>query len=382
VNDHLVSIAINNFNYGRFVGDAIESALAQHYPHVEVIVVDDGSTDDSRRVIDRYRDRVLTLFKENGGMASTHNAAFERAGGDVVIFLDADDTLLPTAAERAARAMTDGVSNVHWPMWVVDAAGRRSHVEPEEPLPEGDLRELVLERGPYSHRVAAMSGNAWSRSFLERALPMPEETFRTAHTDSYLSMLAPLDGAVRVVREPQAHYRIHGRNSWAGESVVAQARWILSTYPALADALVERLRREGVEADRDGWKERNEYYQWLVRTDAAVAEADAVVPPGAAFVLIDDDEWGATSDLNLLPGRTLVPFLVRDGIYWGPPADDEAAVAELEEARGAGSDIFLFPWFTEWWLDHYRGFGEALRAHFPNERRHEHFVSFSARASP
>ncbi len=106
MSDHLVSIAINNFNYGRFVGDAIDSALAQRYPHVEVIVVDDGSTDDSHRVIDRYRDRVVTLFKENGGMASTHNAAFERAGGDVVIFLDADDTLLPTAAERAVDAMT------------------------------------------------------------------------------------------------------------------------------------------------------------------------------------------------------------------------------------------------------------------------------------
>ncbi|HEV3480013.1 MAG TPA: glycosyltransferase [Gaiellaceae bacterium] len=380
--DRLVSIAINNFNYGRFLGDAIESALAQHYPHVEVIVVDDGSTDDSHRVIDRYRDRVVTLFKENGGMASTHNAAFERAEGDVVIFLDADDTLLPTAAERAARAMTADVSNVHWPMWIVDAAGRRSRVEPEEPLPEGDLRPLVLERGPYSHRVAAMSGNAWSRSFLERALPMPEEAFRTTHTDSYLSMLAPLDGEVRVVREPQAHYRIHGRNIWAGEGVIAHARRILSTYPTLADVLVERLRREGAHPNAERWKERNEYYQWLVRTDAAVTEAETVVPPGAAFVLVDDDEWGATSDRNLLPGRTFVPFLVRGGIYWGPPADDEIALAALQHARGAGADIFLFPWFTEWWLDHYRGFAEALRTHFPNERRHEHLVSFAARGGP
>jgi glycosyltransferase involved in cell wall biosynthesis len=378
VSDPLVSIAINNFNYGRFVGDAIESALAQRYPHVEVIVVDDGSTDDSERVIDRYRDRVATLFKENGGMASTHNAAFERTRGDVVIFLDADDTLLPTAADQAARGATAGVSKVHWPMWIVDAEGRRSHVEPDEPLPQGDLRELVLERGPYSHRVAHMSGNAWSRAFLESALPMPEETFRT-HTDSYLSTLAPLEGAVRAVREPQAQYRIHGRNDWASDSVVAHVRRILATYPLLADALVERLRREGVEADCDAWKQRNEYYQWLVRTDAAVAEADAVVPPGAAFVLIDDDEWGATSNPNLLPGRTFVPFLVRGGIYWGPPADDEIALAALEHARGAGTDIFLFPWFTEWWLDHYRGFGEALRTHFPNERHHEHLVSFSRR---
>jgi glycosyltransferase involved in cell wall biosynthesis len=381
VSDHLVSIAINNFNYGRFVGEAIESALAQRYPHVEVIVVDDGSTDDSHRVIDRYRDRVLTVFKENGGMASTHNAAFERARGDVVIFLDADDTLLPTAAERAADGMTAGVSMVHWPMWIVDAEGRRSHVDPDEALPDGDFRELVLERGPYSYRVSVMSANAWSRRFLETALPMPEETFRT-HTDSYLSTLAPLEGAMRVVREPQAQYRIHGRNDWACDSVIAGARRILATYPALVDALVARLARDGVDVDPELWKERNEYYGWLVRTDAAINEAEAVVPRGAAYVLLDDDEWGATSDPNLLPGRRLVPFLVRDGIYWGPPADDEAAVAALEEAHGAGADIFVFPWFTEWWLDEYRGFAEALRALFPNERRHEHLVSFRRLAHP
>ena len=377
MSDHLVSIAINNFNYGRFVGDAIESALAQRHPRVEVIVVDDGSTDHSHRVIDRYRERVTTIFKENGGMASTHNAAFERAGGDVVIFLDADDTLLPTAAEHAAREMTAGVSKVHWPMWIVDAEGHRSHVDPDEALPDGDLRELVLERGPYSHGVSAMSANAWSRRFLETALPMPEETFRSL-TDSYLSTLAPLEGAVRAVREPQAHYRIHGLNDWACDSVIAHARRILATYPLLADALVERLAREGVDVDPEGWKERNEYYGWLVRTDAAVREAEAFVPAGAAYVLIDDDEWGATSDPDLLPGRTFVPFLVRGGIYWGPPADDEIALAALEHARGAGTDIFLFPWFTEWWLDYYRGFGKRLRACYPNERRGQHLVSFAA----
>jgi glycosyltransferase involved in cell wall biosynthesis len=381
VSDDLVSIAINNFNYGRFVGDAIDSALAQRYPHVEVIVVDDGSTDDSHRVIDRYRDRVVTLFKENGGMASTHNAAFERVGGDVVIFLDADDTLLPTAAERAVDAMTPGDAQVHWPMWAVDAQRRQLRVEPEEPLPEGDLRELVLSQGPYSHRTAAMSGNAWSRSFLESVLPMPEREFRR-HSDSYLCALAPLAGSVRALRDPQAQYRVHGGNDWACESVIAHARRILSTYPTLVDVLVERLRREGVDPDAERWKERNEYYQWLVRTDAAVTEAESVVPSGAAFVLVDDDEWGGTSDRDLLPGRTLIPFLVRDGIYWGPPADDEAAVAALEEAHGAGANLFLFPWFTEWWLDHYRGFGEALRALFPNERRHEHLVSFRRLAHP
>src|SRR4029079_13012949 len=69
----LVSVIVNNFNYERYVGQAIESALGQTYPHVEVIVVDDGSQDASRTVIEGFGDRVIALLKENGGQGSAFN---------------------------------------------------------------------------------------------------------------------------------------------------------------------------------------------------------------------------------------------------------------------------------------------------------------------
>src|SRR5688572_2252661 len=93
----LASVVINNFNYGRFLGSAIESALAQTYPQIEVIVVDDGSTDESRSVIASFARRIKSVLKENGGQASALNAGFKASQGGVIIFLDADDTLLPTA---------------------------------------------------------------------------------------------------------------------------------------------------------------------------------------------------------------------------------------------------------------------------------------------
>ncbi len=70
----LVTILINNYNYGRFLRQAIDSALDQTYTNIEVLVVDDGSTDESRSVIYSYGDRVRAVFKENGGQASTFNA--------------------------------------------------------------------------------------------------------------------------------------------------------------------------------------------------------------------------------------------------------------------------------------------------------------------
>ena len=91
----LVSITINNYNYERFLTQAIDSALAQTYPNVEVIVVDDGSTDDSAAVIAGYGDRIVSIFKENSGQASAMNIGFAASRGEVICLLDADDVFLP-----------------------------------------------------------------------------------------------------------------------------------------------------------------------------------------------------------------------------------------------------------------------------------------------
>lgn len=88
----LVSILINNYNYGRFLAEVINSALHQTYAHIEVIVVNDGSTDDSRDIIGSYGDRINPILKENGGQTSAFNAEFINSQGDIICFLDSDDS--------------------------------------------------------------------------------------------------------------------------------------------------------------------------------------------------------------------------------------------------------------------------------------------------
>lgn len=101
----LVSIVIPCWNAVRYVGEAIESALAQTYPNREVIVIDDGSTDDSIDVIRSYGDRTRWESGPNRGACAARNRGIELAVGDFIQFLDADDLLYPEKIERQISAV-------------------------------------------------------------------------------------------------------------------------------------------------------------------------------------------------------------------------------------------------------------------------------------
>jgi len=90
------SLIISTFNHGRFVGAAIDSALAQTLGAVDVIVVDDGSTDDTLAILERYAGRVRILRQPNRGLAAARNTGLAAARGTFVSFLDADDVMAPT----------------------------------------------------------------------------------------------------------------------------------------------------------------------------------------------------------------------------------------------------------------------------------------------
>jgi hypothetical protein len=241
-----VDVIINNCNYGRFLGDAIDSALAQTYPRVRVIAVDDGSTDDSRSVLAGYEERILTILKENGGQASALNAGFSRSTGDVVIFLDADDMLAPDAAAIAARAFHahPGLVKAQYRMEVVDGAGRRTGlVKPARhlPLPQGDCRRIELT-SPFDLPWSPNGASAFSGAALRRILPIPEEEFARC-ADWYVVHLTALLGLVASVDLVGAFYRVHGGNLHEPQGTDLDLRNVRQAvlYAAATTAALERL---------------------------------------------------------------------------------------------------------------------------------------------
>jgi glycosyltransferase involved in cell wall biosynthesis len=354
-----VSIVVNNYNYARFLGAAIDSALAQTHPRTEVVVVDDGSTDDSREVIAAYGARVTPVLKANGGQASAFNAGLPVTRGEVVLFLDADDLLLPTAVATAIPLFADpAVVNVHWPLWMVDADGHRTAgVLPERPLAEGDLRDVVIRDGPDSYQGVPTSGNAWSRRFLGRVLPAPEPEYRHG-ADGYLITVAPLYGRVRTLGEPQGCYRVHGGNQFWCDGTSERVERSLVRYERRSRTLSQHLREAGVDHAPDDWRRRNPYFQWLSRLRRVAERLREAIPAGATYLLADEGQWGA----DPVAGRRAVPFPEHDGLYWGPPPDDAVAIAELERQRRSGAAFVVVGWPAFWWLDHYVGLREHLVA--------------------
>ncbi|MGE5047089.1 MAG: glycosyltransferase family 2 protein, partial [Deltaproteobacteria bacterium] len=159
----LVSIVIDNYNYARFLPHCIETALAQTWPHTEVLVVDDASTDGSQEIIARYPAAIPVLRAVNGGQAAALNAGFLRSRGSIVIFLDSDDSLEPHAVERIVHGWRPGVAKIQYRLTITGAGADGLDLFPHRDIPfdSGDVVPLLLRSGRYS--TAVTSGNAFDR---------------------------------------------------------------------------------------------------------------------------------------------------------------------------------------------------------------------------
>ncbi len=207
-----IGIVIANHNYARFVAAAIDSALAQELePEPPVVVVDDGSTDESRAVIATRAARIVTIFQEQRGHRAACIAGWRRLATPIVVFLDSDDVLHPNACATVLRHWRQELAKLQGRMKVIDAAGRPTGVVfPKYPtLPDTQwLRAELLRCGDYPGPPT--SGNAYAAALVERVADRSELPF----VDTLLNTAAPLLGEVATIDAVLASYRVHERNSW------------------------------------------------------------------------------------------------------------------------------------------------------------------------
>lgn len=203
-----VSVVICNYNYGHFVADAINSAMTQRQSAKEIVVVDDGSTDNSLEVIASFGEQVKVIAKANGGQMSAYNAGFEQITGDVVIFLDSDDRLLPDVVGEVSQAMKAvDVARVHFKLELIDHTGNKQGGVIPTLLAEGDLAPSV--RKGQLFLAAPGSGNAYRVSALAEIMPLPSTPQEKHGADFFAGYASAFLGKVVAIARPLGQYRVH-----------------------------------------------------------------------------------------------------------------------------------------------------------------------------
>ena len=235
----LVSVLINNYNYARFLPDALDSVLKQQYESFEVVVCDDGSTDDSCDIVKDYvrRDpRVRLVRKANGGQGSAFNAGFAACSGVILCFLDADDTFAEGKIERVVESLRGSTGLAIHQMMVVDGEGQELQRIPTfTHFESGWIAERVVRRGG-RWRWMPTSAVALRREVMEHVWPVPEEAFRR-DADMFILELAPLLTPVTGIEHILGYYRLHGSNSYSQRGIDESSTQ--RTLSTLSQALVE-----------------------------------------------------------------------------------------------------------------------------------------------
>ena len=213
-NSPLVSIVIDNYNYARFLRQAIDSVLEQTYRNFEIIVVDDGSTDSSREVMKSYGDRIITVFQNNSGQGAAFNSGVTHSKGQIICLLDADDYFHQDKLKKVVETFQKQ------PRWVQVSHKCIAVNEEGQPInfggsvrnfDQGDVRSLLLSLGKY--KWMRTSGRAYRREALESTLPIVSGKVDSA--DAYLLVTVPFYGEVGGIDDALMFYRIHGKNKHA-----------------------------------------------------------------------------------------------------------------------------------------------------------------------
>ena len=262
-----VSALVTNYNYGRFLAAAVESALAQTRPVAEVVVVDDGSTDDSRAVLERLAARhpgvVVPHFQKNAGQEAALNAGAKLCTGDAVAMLDADDLWDRRKVEKVAVAFEADrrVAMVMHRYRLVDCQGQVLADDVTGTLPGGDLSALMVETGG-AWVFGATSSLTLRRSALDLILPIPPERWQHC-ADGALAYPATFLGDVAFLDEALSSYRSHGSNTYLAvghDSNKVQVD-VEATNRYLNQFLARIEREERVDLSRNLQYRRDRFYR-------------------------------------------------------------------------------------------------------------------------
>lgn len=206
----VVSVIITNYNYEKYLMEAIESVLNQTYQKLELIIVDDGSTDNSFKILDTYEKRfplkIRVVRKENGGQGSAFNMGMELANGEIIAFLDADDYWYPTKLETIIPYHINFDCVQH--NLLVNGERKYTFLEHNS----ATIREGFIRYG-FTGAIPTSGLSFDRKKLLEDVYPIPESEYRLC-ADSYIRGFFLINNSACTIDRDLAFYRSHENNGY------------------------------------------------------------------------------------------------------------------------------------------------------------------------
>ncbi len=392
-----INIAIPTYNRADMLRLSLDSALAQDYENFRITILDNTSTDDTQALVNSYADKRITYIrnKKNIGQFRNWNRAIEINECSYIMILQDDDLIHPpfvrkslAALERHPQAAFSFVD-----ISEIDESGNIIQAQRQtDNFPEG-----LLSGTDYLRRIVAGDNliiHASSVVMTSTGLDAVGH-FDTTHSKTsidfnlYFRLAAQFD--LVFVAEDLASIRRHA-----------------GAYHMLAEADTRPLAMLGERADaaafllKSSAAEDEEFRHWLaerlmhlsmrrsemtsqllkdfnlsteVKRQIAAEEIIRLVPEGERVILVDEGEFGAA----LVPRRQILPYLEKDGEYWGPPPDNESAISELERMRHEFSGFMIFLWPAFWWFDYYHGLRDHLFNRYSCVLSNNRLIAFDLR---
>jgi glycosyltransferase involved in cell wall biosynthesis len=273
------TVLIDTYNYGQYIEDAVESALRQDFPEEEreILVVDDGSTDDTEERLKKFGEKIGYFRKPNGGQASAFNYGFQKASGEVIALLDADDVWMPGKLKRVYEAFQQdskvGMVYHRVRMWDgIRDLGEDSYFAEVSGWIPGNLKALL------SYPMTGTSSLAFRRKVMEKLLPVPEE-LRT-QADAYLTALAIFASPVLAIPEFLGKYRLHSANLYQAQTdkgSVPQLENRMAMRKVLLRGIESWIAKKGSTIDREAantylrqWRKAQERDSYLLKAPGRI----------------------------------------------------------------------------------------------------------------
>lgn len=216
----LVSVLVNNYNYSKYLARCIESVQNQTYKNIEIIVYDDGSTDSSIQVLDRYKQSITIITEQNYGHTPNQNQAnaiyqaFLKSKGDIICLLDSDDEFLSNKIEKVVRVFEEDqkICTVQNLLQEINAEQEISDIIRPALKEIKDIKSTIYNSQSLFRLFVETSGLSFRRSFLEKVLPLHEDDYSNIWPDVRLMIQSVFHDEIVSIREPLTYYRKHGAN--------------------------------------------------------------------------------------------------------------------------------------------------------------------------